>query len=266
MFPTSESGDGVPGPEPAPPLSLDLSKVNPLYGPGTVLGWYLTILAVIVAWTLHPKRRRSDALDAELVVGLMLPVVAAVHAVILLRRLYFQEASEGESEAEGEAGNATALASAAIEAPLIIVEAGMDFSVPLFLIAAVGKAYKRVAVVMVVGLMCYALEWYLYLSPLVPVGLGQHVFSRRFLADSAVAMAGTAITVGMSVFGSVFFTAVFFAKPLLARWRREEPRVQLPPLASVVQNDVEVEGSIPPPSEQYGILLRRHFRDRTSSE
>ncbi|KAI9706676.1 MAG: hypothetical protein M1836_003686 [Candelina mexicana] len=74
-------------PDPVSQLSSsqELSKVNTLYGPGTILGWYITILAVIISWTLHPKKRRPDSLSVDLIAVLTLPSVALVHFISLMR-------------------------------------------------------------------------------------------------------------------------------------------------------------------------------------
>jgi hypothetical protein len=40
--------------------------VSSLYGPGPTSAWYLTFLAVVVSWTLHPQKRVSDSIESEL--------------------------------------------------------------------------------------------------------------------------------------------------------------------------------------------------------
>ena len=61
-----------------------LTKVNQLYGPGTVGGWYLTILAVLVSWTLHPEKRESDSISLDFITVLTLPGVALGHFISLI--------------------------------------------------------------------------------------------------------------------------------------------------------------------------------------
>lgn len=61
-----------------------LSKVNQLYGPGTVGGWYLTVLAVLVSWSLHPEKRDSDSISLDFIGVLMLPAVALGHFISLI--------------------------------------------------------------------------------------------------------------------------------------------------------------------------------------
>ena len=147
--------------------NTEVNKVNALYGPGTVLGWYLTLVAIAVAWTVHPKRSGSDSLDADLFVMLTLPVVAVGDLLWQLHRSVSVDSTFSD----------------AIEAPFIITEAFMDLSVLLFLVAAWKIKIKRAVVIAVVGLTCYFVEWYVYLSGVNSRGL-EKLFTRSFLADS----------------------------------------------------------------------------------
>lgn len=62
-----------------------LGKVNSLYGPGTVVGWYLTIIAILISWVLHPEKRKSDFLAVDLIAVLTFPSVALGHLFSLMR-------------------------------------------------------------------------------------------------------------------------------------------------------------------------------------
>ena len=62
-------------------LSDDVATVSGLYGPGTMMGWYIVTLAVVVAWTLDPQKRRSGTIDGDLIAVLTLSTAAAVDLV-----------------------------------------------------------------------------------------------------------------------------------------------------------------------------------------
>ena len=180
--------------------NTEITKVNALYGPGTVLGWYLTLVAIAVAWTVHPKRSGSDSLDADLFVMLTLPVVAVGDLLWQLRHFVTVNSTFVTP----------ALTSMGIEAPFIVTEASMDLSVLLFLVAAWKIKIKRAVVIGAVGLTCYGAEWYVYLSGINSRGL-EKLFTRSFLADSATGMVVTGVTLGICVFAAMLLTVMFYA-------------------------------------------------------
>jgi hypothetical protein len=53
--------------------------VSSLYGPGTVVCWYLTWVSVQVSWITHPKKGTFDSIDPDFIAVLTLPTVAAGH-------------------------------------------------------------------------------------------------------------------------------------------------------------------------------------------
>lgn len=61
-------------------------KVNPPHGPGTVGGWYITVLAVLVSWSLHPEKRVSDSTSLDFITILTLPAVACGHFMTLVHK------------------------------------------------------------------------------------------------------------------------------------------------------------------------------------
>jgi hypothetical protein len=61
--------------------SDDLSLVSGLYGPGNVLCWYFTLASCLISWTLDRKKRRSDSITVDLMVGITLPIVAVAHLI-----------------------------------------------------------------------------------------------------------------------------------------------------------------------------------------
>ena len=57
----------------------ELGTVNSLYGVGTVIGWYLTAIGLLLTWIFHAEKRRRDRIPVDLIVVLTLPLVAAGH-------------------------------------------------------------------------------------------------------------------------------------------------------------------------------------------
>jgi hypothetical protein len=165
------------------------------------------------------KRSRSDALDADLFLVLILSVVAVGY---LLSQIHQQGASTMIS----------AEVATAIEAPFIVTEPFMDLSAPLFLIAAWTVSIKRAVGIMIVGLTCYATEWYIYMSRVSSNGLDR-LFSRSFLADSATGMLITAITLGICIYGATMIIAMYYA-----RWAgyRLGPAVEAPESSTTVMS------------------------------
>jgi hypothetical protein len=179
-------------------MPQEVQANSPLYAPGTLLGWYLTLLAILVAWTWHPKRSVSDSLDADLLIALTLPVVAFGHLIVLVNR--YNEAAD----------NDIVTASQAMEAPFTVTEAFMLYSVPLFLVGAIWKHAKRAIFIATVGIICYGVEWYIHLFA-CPSNL-ERIFSRSFLADSLAALCVTAVFLGASIYAAAFFTTMYFTR------------------------------------------------------
>ena len=56
--------------------------ISSLYGPGTILCWYLTVSSCFCSWLFNAKKRSRDSIDNDFVAALTLPVVAATHLII----------------------------------------------------------------------------------------------------------------------------------------------------------------------------------------
>ena len=202
------------------------ATVSSLYGPGTVSCWYLTTLSVLTSWTLHPHKRKSNSIDIDLIATLTFPVVAAGHLISQARLLLSQQHALDHTEPP----HSVAAAAAAIEAPFVIVEIFMQISVILFLIAAWRRAFRRLMVTGVVGLLCFAVECYIQFSTFQSLDLRHHrearphvTFQRYFVADFTTIT--IAITVLLAVV-SLSSTAVAVVYASLARRNRqhEQPR------------------------------------------
>lgn len=142
------------------------NHVSGLYGPGAMLGWYLTLAGCIVSWTLHPHRKQEDAITADLLTFLMLPLAAAAQAISLARQ-YSEEwiTIKGDSccvEAALKADLAnprTCQARFAIEAPARVVFVFLNICVMLYAIPAVRRLKRGSAIIFAI-LSCLASQYY----------------------------------------------------------------------------------------------------------
>lgn len=163
-------------------------QLDSLYGPGSMLGWYLMILACVVSWTIHPKRSHKDSIDADLVVTLTFPVFAVGQLIYLARHASSLPPREeiGMTTPSTVRQRAIAMVTA-IPAPLVVVEAFMNLAVLMVIIAAFRVHVRRGMAIAAVGLLTYSADWYLHMSN---VGRGGYmwIFSRSFIANSFAAL------------------------------------------------------------------------------
>ena len=179
-----------------------ISTIDSLYGPGTMIGWYLTLLGCVVSWTYHPERSRKDSIDADLVVAFMLPVAAVSHLVLLARQV--------PPRHDVEHMDIERLVKV-IEAPLIVTETFMSIAIWMFLIAAVAFRLKRAAVTAVVGLLCYSAIWYLHVGNARQSGLLWRLQGPS-VANSTLALLGSAVALALLCAGASALTALFFMR------------------------------------------------------
>lgn len=131
--------------------SNEYALVSSFYGPGAVGGWYLTVLACLISFSLHPRKRTRDSITADLIAVLTFPTVAAADLITQVRS-YPPE------------GTASAQNAASIDATLIITETFFAIDVVLFLLAVGYKCTRRGSLLATVGLFCSSAEWYMYFS------------------------------------------------------------------------------------------------------
>ena len=173
--------------------------------------WYLTTLAVLVSWTLHPRERNSGSIDVDLIAVLTLPAVAAGHLVSQVRGLLNQAKIVRASSADWKYFQSVP----AIEAPFIVTETFMAISVILFIVAAWKICVRRAIFVALVGLLCFTVECYIHFSELMDLDLryepgvsdNYSAFNRFFVADFAALV--LAILVVLSLCGLIS-TAIAF--------------------------------------------------------
>jgi hypothetical protein len=114
------------------------SLVSSLYGPGTTVCWFLTVLSCIVRWTLHPKKRKSGSVDSDFIAVITFSAVAAGHLIVQVHSY------PGPKDQITKTKDLLLLRRiAAIEASLNITETFMAISAVLFLVAISFKCVKR---------------------------------------------------------------------------------------------------------------------------
>jgi len=106
-----------------------LSLVSSQYGPGVVACWCLSLLSVLISWTIHRKYRNSDSLDLDLLAAVSYPSVAAADAMSKLIH-YPHDFSSFDDADLAEVQYIRAL-----QAPLSVCNLFLDFG-PLFFLAA----------------------------------------------------------------------------------------------------------------------------------
>jgi hypothetical protein len=134
-----------------------LALVSSLYGPGTMICWYLTVLAVLISWTMHPRKRKSGSIDVDLVAVCTLPAVAAGHIAWQLRRLAAQNI---RTEVRRKDDLQYAQTLAAIEAPFNVTETFLVISTYLLLVARSLVCIRRAIFVATMQLLCCSVYRY----------------------------------------------------------------------------------------------------------
>jgi hypothetical protein len=69
------------------PTTSIYTLVDSLYGPGTVITWRLTMISILIDWTLNKSMRRDDSINLSLVAALVLPIVSTGHLTYQIARL-----------------------------------------------------------------------------------------------------------------------------------------------------------------------------------
>ena len=154
-------------------------NVSSLYGPGSVICWYLTAFSVLLSWTLHPRKRKSGSIGVDLIATLTMPAVAAGHVIFQVQSS--MRDSQHEEPMDHRFLMDFAQRTASVEAPLVVTEAFIPLSVVLFLTALWTISLRRASIVSLVALLCVAAETYSQFSAFTMVG--QHSYHRYWAED-----------------------------------------------------------------------------------
>ena len=133
------------------------SLVSSFYGPGAVGGWYLTVLACLISFGVHPGRR-TGSITPDLIAAVAIPAIASAHLILQVHYLTkrISDPNEGQSE--------LAQITASTEASLVLVE---DFCVPailLYLFAVRFRTLSRGLLVAITGLFAFSAKCYVAFS------------------------------------------------------------------------------------------------------
>ncbi|KAH7009680.1 hypothetical protein EDB80DRAFT_713694 [Ilyonectria destructans] len=78
--------------------SAQFDLVSSQYGPGVLACWILSISSAFVSWTLHSEYRKHDSLDADLIVALAYPFIAACDVLSQIANYPQEFGSEADPE------------------------------------------------------------------------------------------------------------------------------------------------------------------------
>jgi hypothetical protein len=133
--------------------SARLSQVSTLYGPGTTGAWLLTLLSVLVTWTVNVRSKKKDTITNDLIAALSLPTIAAIHL------FYELHLFSGSTQDLLTSTDSKILQHAAkIEAPLVLCETFSAFAITLVGISNWYGHMKRTSGVMTIGILCFSTE------------------------------------------------------------------------------------------------------------
>lgn len=158
----------------APAPSDSLALVNSFYGPGATACWYLTCLACLISWTIHPRKRIKDSITNDMIALIIFPTVASAHLITQVR-------SWPPSSIIDDKTRVQMLASLA--ASLIIIETYLFLCVVLLSPGLLARVPRRLSLLGTTGIFCVASETYLYFS-LPETRHASGVFERSFIIDS----------------------------------------------------------------------------------
>ena len=192
--------------------SDEYALVSSFYGPGAVVGWYLTALAYLVSFSLHPRKRNRDSITVDLITVLTFPAFAAADLIMKVRSY--------PKEGAGSVQNA-----ASVEATLIVTETFLTIDVTLFLLAVVPKCMRRACLLAIVGLFCFSAECYVYFSPFVRKAIEQNHNRRRpFLLVCGDLLSIVIAELLIYVISALGLMALYFLVPLLQPHARQSER------------------------------------------
>jgi hypothetical protein len=159
-----------------------------------------------VSWTLNDKKRRSDSINTDFVVALILPAIALAHLFLQIRSY---------------PGDKTAIMTTqdpkivrvihGIEAPFTITEIFMPISLVFLLLETWMKFFRRALAIALVGLMCYSIEWYAHFSVFRNSNRIRN-FRTSFAAESLTVLLIIAVLMGICVLAATFLTTLFFLR------------------------------------------------------
>ena len=179
----------------------EYALVSSFYGPGATGGWYLTALASLISWALHPRKRRVDSITADTIAVVAFPTAAAAH---LISQVWSYPGIH-----QGSHG-LLAQSAASIEAALTVTETFLAMDVILFLLAVGFKCVRRGCMLAAAGLFCFSAECYLYFSRHVRQAI-KHNLDRPFLIDFGGILISVMVVLLLCIAVALSLIVFFFA-------------------------------------------------------
>ncbi|OQV00263.1 hypothetical protein CLAIMM_05784 [Cladophialophora immunda] len=194
------------------------------------------------------KELSKDANNADLIIGLTLPVVAVAH---LISQIYQSVGDRANSATAAVVVTDPSQTAQAIEAPFIVTDVFMILSTVMFFVAVINITLRRAVAVAIAGLLCFAAECFAYFSGFTRGEIGR-LLSRPFLADSKILIYSLILMLSILIFATVLLVYIFWNYERTARGRRaavtavepHETGIALPdvepgPSAELVRNEIE---------------------------
>lgn len=199
------------------PSSDRLALVNSFYGPGATACWYLTCLACLVSWTLHPQKSRSDSITTDLIALVTFPTVASAHLITQINN-YPYETSAGDWT--------LSQIHASMAASLIITETYLAICVILLFVTILPRPrrVKRIVLLALTGIFCVISEVCLFFS-IPSIRKTPGIFGRFFIVDSFPLLVTTLLLISILV---ALLLAFLY---LLLKQRYPNPVASIPPEA-----------------------------------
>ncbi len=122
------------------PIPDAVDDVNALYGPGSIIGWYITLTATLISWLFHPRRASSDSIDPDFILWLTLPILAVGHLIVFATQVSSGRFLEHSVDA--------------ICAPKRLAVNGAMTSFFMSMAAGSSYCFKRLVSVVMVGVAC----------------------------------------------------------------------------------------------------------------
>lgn len=139
-----------------------LGLVNSLYGPGTVGGWLLVAISVLVSWTINPQSQSQDSITNDLVATLIFTLVAVGN--FLYQFIKYSPAIKIQNVPYDPKAVEFLPRIASIEAALNVCETSASLMLVLFTTAVLHGHRKRAFSVFVTGILVFTTQIYVFVK------------------------------------------------------------------------------------------------------
>ena len=182
----------------------DYVLVSSFYGPRATGGWFLTALASLLSYGLHPKIHNVDSVSTDFIAVLTFPTVAAAHLISQVRSFPSDARDANDMEMVQKV--------ASMEAPLNVTTLFLAMSVISFFLILKMKCIKRGCLVAAVALICLSAHFYLHTSQPVLRTLGRKI-GKIILIRSGSLMSSVEVFVSVYMLFAVSQKILFYVKP-----------------------------------------------------